>query len=68
MGEQKVKIAILDKFADFWNGMATAWAFACYDAIIRGAIVDLLIALLLAILALVISIGITLHITYDKLS
>src|SRR5438046_1932554 len=30
---QKVRKVLLTSFADFLNGMATAWAFAAYDSI-----------------------------------
>jgi hypothetical protein len=68
MQDQEKLTIVFGVFADFWNGMATAWAFGCYDAITRGAFDDLLISFLLAILSLSISIGIKLHLAYDKLS
>lgn len=57
---------VLTSGADFFNGMATAWAFAAYDSLSRLAWLDLLSALLLAILSLSTSIGIKLKLTYDK--
>ena len=56
---------VLSSFADFSNGMATAWAFASYDALIRLAWVDLLSSFFLAILSLLLSISIKLKL-YDK--
>lgn len=68
MQDQEKIFIIFSVFADFWNGMATAWTFGCYDALMRGAFNDLLLSFLLAILALSISIGIKLQLAYDKLS
>ena len=56
---------VLTSFADFSNGMATAWAFASYDALIRLAWVDLLSSFFLAILSLLLSISMKLKL-YDK--
>lgn len=60
MAHKVLRKVVLSSTADFFNGMATAWAFACYDALFRSAWIDLLYALLLAILALGVSIGIKL--------
>jgi hypothetical protein len=37
MHRKEVRKVVLSSFADFSNGMATAWAFASYDALIRLA-------------------------------
>ena len=58
---------VLSSAADFFNGMATAWAFASYDALSRLAWMDLLSALLLAILSLSVSMGVKLKL-YDNVS
>jgi ABC-type Fe3+ transport system permease subunit len=65
MTRKAVRTVVLSSTADFFNGMATAWAFASYDAIFRKAWIDLLTAVLLAILALALSIGIKIQL-YDK--
>jgi len=65
MTRKAVRRVFLTSTADFFNGMATAWAFASYDALFRLAWVDLLITLLLAILSLALSIGIKIKV-YDK--
>ena len=65
MTRKAVRTAVLSSTADFCNGMATAWAFACYDALFRNAWLDLLYALLLAILSFSASIGIKIK-PYDK--
>ncbi len=57
---------VLTSVANFFNGMATAWAFAAYESISRLAWIDLLSALFLAILSLSTSIGIKIKLTYDK--
>ncbi len=66
MTKKAMRLVVLTSFADFCNGMATAWAFAAYDSLSRLAWIDLLSALLLAILSLSTSIGIKLKLTYDK--
>jgi len=65
MPRKAVRTVVLSSTADFFNGMATAWAFASYDALFRNAWLDLLYALLLAILSLSASIGIKIKL-YDK--
>jgi hypothetical protein len=65
MHRKEVRKVVLISFADFSNGMATAWAFASYDALIRLAWWDLLSALCLAILSLLLSISMKLK-RYDK--
>ncbi len=65
MTRKVVKTVILSNTADFSNGMATAWGFASYDALIRLSWMDLLSALFLAIISLILSISIRLKI-YDK--
>jgi len=65
MTRKAVRRVVLSSTGDFFNGMATAWAFASYDALSRFAWWDLINALLLAILSLSVSIGIRLKI-YDK--
>ena len=65
MTRREVRKVALSSSADFFNGMATAFAFASYDAIFRKDWRDLLLSLLLAILALVLSIGIKIKL-YDK--
>jgi Kef-type K+ transport system membrane component KefB len=66
MTRRTVRKIVLTSTADFFNGMATAWAFASYDAILHLSWNDLLLALFLAILSLSTSIGIKLKLTYDK--
>lgn len=66
MAKEVVRTVVLSTVADFSNGMATAWAFASYDALLHLAWIDLLTALFLAILSLGVSIGIKLRLTYDK--
>ena len=66
MTRKAVRTVVLSSTADFFNGMATAWAFASYDAISRLAWMDLLSSLLLAILSLLLSISMKLQLTYDK--
>ena len=57
MTRKRLRKVVLTSVADFFNGMATAWAFAAYDSLSRLAWMDLLSALLLAILSLRASIG-----------
>ncbi len=59
-------MVILSNFANFFNGMATAWAFAAYDSLNRVDWWDLLISLVLAILSLSASMLIGLKLDYDK--
>ena len=66
MSRRKVREIVLTSFADFLNGMATAWAFAMYDSFTRLLFSDLIVSLSLAILCLSTSIGIKLKIAYDK--
>ena len=65
MTRKVVKTVVLSNLADLFNGMATAWAFAFFDALIRLAWSDLLNALLLAILSFGFSVGMKLKL-YDK--
>jgi hypothetical protein len=65
MTRKVVRTVLLSNFADFSNGMATAWAFASFDAVRRLAWVDLLSSLFLAILSFSFSIGMKLTL-YDK--
>jgi len=65
MTRKAVRNIVLSSTGDFFNGMATAWAFASYDALSRLAWMDLINGLALAILSLSASIGIRLKI-YDK--
>jgi len=44
MRRNRVRKVVLSSSADFFNGMATAWAFASYDAVFRKAWIDLLLA------------------------
>ncbi len=67
MTRKAVRTVVLSNLADFFNGMATAWAFAFFDALFRFAWSDLQNALLLAILSFSFSVGIKLKI-YDKYS
>ena len=66
MTRKAVRTVVLSSTADFFNGMATAWAFASYDGLSRMNWVDLINALALAILSLSTSIGIKLKLAYDK--
>jgi len=66
MTRTAVRTVVLSSAADFFNGMATAWAFAAYDSIFRHSWVDLLSSLLLAILSLSASMSIKLKFAYDK--
>jgi hypothetical protein len=67
MTRKAVKIIFLSKLADFFNGMATAWAFASYDALIHLVLWDLIISASLAILCFSLSVGIGIKLkTYDK--
>jgi hypothetical protein len=66
MARKVVRETILLNFASFFNGMATAWAFAAVDTLYNHQWVDLLFSLLLAILSLSASIVIGLKINYDK--
>ncbi len=66
MTRREVRKVVLANSADFSNGMATAWAFASYDALMHLAWLDLLNALFLAILSFSLSIGMKLQLTYDK--
>ncbi len=65
MTRKEVRTVILSNTADFSNGMATAWGFASYDALIRLSWMDLISSLSLAIISLILSISIKLKI-YDK--
>jgi hypothetical protein len=65
MHRKAVRKVTLSSFADFSNGMATAWTFASYDALIHLAWWDLLSSLALAILSLLLSISIKIKF-YDK--
>jgi hypothetical protein len=64
--KRKARKIVLTSVADFFNGMATAWAFASYDAIFHLAWIDLLSSLLLAILSLSASMSIKIKLAYDK--
>ena len=66
MRRKEVKKVVLANSADFSNGMAIAWAFASYEALIHLAWLDLLSSLFLAILSFSLSIGMRLQLTYDK--
>ncbi len=57
---------MLASTADFFNGMATAWAFAAYDSLIHLVWMDLLSSFILAILSLSACMSIRLKLTYDK--
>jgi len=57
MTRKVVRTVVLANVADLFNGMATAWAFAFFDALFRFAWSDLLNALLLAILSFSFSVG-----------
>ena len=57
MTRKAVSTVVLSNLADLFNGMATAWAFAFFDALFRLAWSDLLNALMLAILSFSFSIG-----------
>ena len=65
MTRKVVKTVVLSNLADLFNGMATAWAFAFFDALFRFVWSDLLNALLLAILSFGFSVGMKLKL-YDK--
>ena len=65
MHRKEVRKVVLTSFADVSNGIATAWAFASYDALIRLAWWDLLSSVTLAILSLLLSLSIKLK-RYDK--
>jgi len=65
MTRREARKVVLVNSADFSNGMATAWAFAFFDALFRFAWSDLLNALLLAILSFSFSAGMKLKL-YDK--
>jgi hypothetical protein len=64
MARKRVKIAVLSNFATFFNGMATAWAFAAYISLTQTAWSDLLISCILATLSLSTSIVIGLKLDY----
>ena len=66
MTRREVRKVVLANSADFSNGMATAWAFVSYDALILLAWLDLLSSLFLAILLFSLSVGMKLKLTYDK--
>jgi Co/Zn/Cd efflux system component len=66
MSRTEIKIVFLSTSADFWIGMATAWAFAAIDSLNHLAWLDLLFSLLLAILAFSLSVGIRLKVAYAK--
>ena len=66
MTRKAVSTVVLSNLADLFNGMAIAWAFASYDALIHLAWLDLLSSLFLAILSFSLSIGMRLQLTYDK--
>lgn len=65
MTRKAVRTVVLSNLADFFNGMATAWAFAFFDALFRFVWSDLQNAMLLAILSFSFSVGIKLKL-YDK--
>ena len=65
MTRKEMRKVVLSTFADFSNGMATAWAFASYDGLIRLTWWDLISSLCLAILSLLLSISIKITL-YDK--
>src|SRR5690348_2756379 len=66
MTRKKVRMVILSNVANFFNGMATAWAFAAVDSLNRADWLDLLYALFLAILSFSASILSGLQREYDK--
>jgi len=68
MVNRKVKKIILTSFADFFNGMSTAWVFAAYDAVFHSAWIDLISSLTLGILCFSAAISIKVKLAYDKLT
>jgi hypothetical protein len=50
MSKKEVRKIVLTTFADFFTGMATAWAFAAIDSLNHLVWLDLLSSLWLAIL------------------
>ena len=60
MSRKTVRTVVLTTTADFFTGMATAWAFAAVDALHRLAWGDLQNSLFLATLSFSLSIGIKL--------
>jgi hypothetical protein len=66
MSRKVVRRIVLTTFADFSNGMGTAWAFAAYDSLNRYNVLDLLSSLFLAILSLILAISIKLKLEHDK--
>ena len=60
MTRKDVRVVILTTSADFWNGMATAWAFAAVDSLNRLDWMDLLFSIFLAMLSFSAAIGIKL--------
>lgn len=66
MSRKAVRTVFLSVFADFWVGMATAWAFAAIVALTPLSWLDLLFSLFLAILSFSLSFGIKLKIAHDK--
>ena len=67
MSRKVVGSILLSNFADFFNGMATAWAFAFLDAFFRAQWTDLQNSFLLAIICFSFSVGMKLKL-YDKSS
>jgi hypothetical protein len=67
VSKREVRRVYLSTFAEFSIGMATAWAFAFYLALIALSWWDLLSSLSLAILSLLLTISLKLK-TYDKYS
>jgi hypothetical protein len=65
MTRKAVRTVVLSNSADFCNGMATAWTFASYDALIDLAWMDLISSLCLARLSFSLSIGVKLKLN-DK--
>lgn len=66
MNRRRLREVLLNSFADFCNGMSTAWAFVSFDSLFHFRWSDLPISFLLAILALTVSVGIKLKLEYDK--
>ena len=67
MTRKVARTVVFSNLADLFNGMATAWAFAFFDALFRYQWTDLQNSLLLATLCFSFSVGIKLKV-YDKSS
>jgi len=68
MRPNELKTVFLSTSADFFTGMATAWAFAAVDSLNHLAWLDLLSSLFLSIRSFSVSIGIKLKIAYAQYS